>query len=32
VDWQVGRPFDQVVHASLGRLPLWYRAVGVEAK
>jgi uncharacterized protein (DUF58 family) len=32
VDWQVDRPFDQVVHASLGRLPLWYRAVGVEAK
>ncbi|UCC64975.1 MAG: DUF58 domain-containing protein, partial [Anaerolineae bacterium] len=30
VDWRVDRPFDQVVHASLGRVPLWYRAVGVE--
>lgn len=28
VDWQVDKPFDQVVHASLGRVPLWYRAVG----
>ena len=31
VDWQVDQPFDQVVHASLGRLPLWFRAIGVEA-
>ena len=30
VDWQVDRPFDQTVHASLGRLPYWFRAVGVE--
>jgi uncharacterized protein (DUF58 family) len=31
VDWQVDRPFDQVVHASLGRMPQWFRGVGVEA-
>jgi uncharacterized protein (DUF58 family) len=30
VDWQVDKPFDQAVHASLGRLPQWFRAVGVE--
>jgi uncharacterized protein (DUF58 family) len=30
VDWQVDRPFDQTVHASLGRLPHWFRALGVE--
>lgn len=30
VDWQVDRPFDQTVHSSLGRLPHWFRAVGVE--
>ena len=30
VDWQVDKPFDQVVHASLGRMPHWFRAVGVE--
>jgi uncharacterized protein (DUF58 family) len=31
VDWQVERPFDRVVHASLDRTPQWFRAVGVEA-
>lgn len=31
VDWQVDQPLDRVVHASLGRLPLWFRAIGVEA-
>ena len=30
MDWQVDRRFDQVVHSSLGRLPHWFRAVGVE--
>ena len=30
VDWQVERPFDRVVHASLDRTPQWFRAVGVE--
>ncbi len=30
VDWQVDRPFDHVIHASLGRVPHWFRAVGVE--
>jgi uncharacterized protein (DUF58 family) len=30
VDWRVDRPFDLVVHASLGRTPQWFRAVGVE--
>jgi hypothetical protein len=29
VDWAVDQPFDQVVHASLGRMPHWLRAVGV---
>jgi uncharacterized protein (DUF58 family) len=30
VDWQVDQPLDRVVHASLGRTPQWFRAVGVE--
>ena len=30
VDWQVDQPFDRVVHASLGRVPHWFRAVGME--
>jgi uncharacterized protein (DUF58 family) len=30
VDWRVDRPFDRVVHASLGRTPQWFRAVGIE--
>jgi uncharacterized protein (DUF58 family) len=29
VDWQVDKPFDQTIHTSLGRLPHWFRAVGV---
>jgi uncharacterized protein (DUF58 family) len=28
VDWRVDEPFDQAIHASLGRLPHWFRAVG----
>jgi uncharacterized protein (DUF58 family) len=28
VDWQVDRPFDQVLHAALGRIPLWSRSMG----
>ena len=32
VDWHVDRPFDQAVHASLGRSPHWLRAVGVGPK
>lgn len=31
VDWQVDRPFDQVLHGSLGRVPQWFRAVSVQA-
>jgi uncharacterized protein (DUF58 family) len=31
VDWQVDRPFDQVLHSSLGRVPQWFRAVKVQA-
>jgi uncharacterized protein (DUF58 family) len=30
VEWQVDQPFDQAVHASLGRMPHWFRAVGLE--
>jgi uncharacterized protein (DUF58 family) len=29
VDWRVDGPFDQAVHATLGRVPQWFRAVGV---
>lgn len=29
VDWPVDRLLDQVVHASLGRVPPWFRALGV---
>jgi uncharacterized protein (DUF58 family) len=29
VDWQVDKPFDQVVHGAIGRVPHWFRAVGV---
>ncbi|MBN2004602.1 MAG: DUF58 domain-containing protein [Anaerolineae bacterium] len=29
VDWDVDAAFDQVVHAALGRLPLWFRTIGV---
>jgi uncharacterized protein (DUF58 family) len=28
VDWQVDEPFDQAIHASLGRMPHWFRAAG----
>ncbi len=31
VDWDVAAPFDQTVHATLGRLPLWFRALGVSS-
>ena len=30
VDWPVDRPLDQVIHASLGRVPPWFRSVAVE--
>jgi uncharacterized protein (DUF58 family) len=30
VDWHVDQPFDHAVHASLGRVPHWFRAVGME--
>ncbi len=30
VDWQVDQPFDQVARASLGRAPLWLRAMGLS--
>jgi uncharacterized protein (DUF58 family) len=29
VDWQVDKPFDQVVHGAIGRVPHWIRGVGV---
>jgi uncharacterized protein (DUF58 family) len=28
VDWQVGEPFDQAIHACLSRMPYWFRAAG----
>jgi uncharacterized protein (DUF58 family) len=31
VDWKVDTRFDRAVHASLGRMPHWFRAIGVEA-
>ena len=31
VEWQVQRPIEEVVHASLGRAPHWFRAAGVVA-
>lgn len=31
VDWQVEKRLDQVLRASLGRAPPWYRAVGVAS-
>jgi uncharacterized protein (DUF58 family) len=30
VDWRVDKPFDQTIHGSLGRVPQWFRAVGLE--
>jgi len=32
VDWPVDRPLEQAVHASLGRVVPWFRAVGVEGR
>ncbi len=29
VNWQVDQPFDHAVHSALGRIPLWFRAVGL---
>jgi uncharacterized protein (DUF58 family) len=31
VDWPVDRLLDQVVHASLGRVPPWHRALRLQA-
>ncbi len=31
VDWQVDKPFDRAIHAHLGRVPHWFRVVGVGA-
>ena len=31
VDWQVDKPFDQVIHADLGRAQQWFRRVGVAS-
>lgn len=31
LDWQTDTPFEQAVHAALGRQLVWFRAVGVEA-
>ena len=28
VDWEVSKPFDRVIHASLKQAPHWFRAVG----
>ena len=30
VEWPVDRLLDQMIHASLGRVPPWFRSVGVE--
>jgi uncharacterized protein (DUF58 family) len=30
VDWQVDQPFERAFHASLGRAPQWFRAVGLD--
>ena len=32
LDWRVDRPFDQAAHASLGRLPHWFRAIEAESR
>jgi uncharacterized protein (DUF58 family) len=29
VDWPVDRLLDQVIHATLGRVPPWFRALGM---
>jgi uncharacterized protein (DUF58 family) len=31
VEWPVDRMLDQMIHASLGRVPPWFRLVGVES-
>ncbi|MBN1484826.1 MAG: DUF58 domain-containing protein [Chloroflexia bacterium] len=30
LDWQTGTPLAQAVHASLGRQPVWFQALGLE--
>lgn len=30
VDWPVNRLLDQVIHTTLGRVPPWFRAVGMQ--
>ena len=30
VDWRIDLPLDQVVHASLGRAPIWFRGAHAE--
>lgn len=30
VDWPVDQPFDRTIHAALGRVPLWTRALKLE--
>jgi uncharacterized protein (DUF58 family) len=32
LDWRVDRPFDRAVHASLGGLAHWFRAIGAESR
>jgi uncharacterized protein (DUF58 family) len=31
IDWRLDQPFDQVMHASLGRATHWFRAIGWES-
>jgi hypothetical protein len=31
VEWPIDRLLDQTIHASLGRVPPWFRSVGVES-
>ena len=31
IDWHLDQPFDQVMHASLGRAMHWFRAIGWES-
>lgn len=30
IDWRIDLPLDQVVHASLGRAPIWFRGAHAE--
>ncbi|HLF28690.1 MAG TPA: DUF58 domain-containing protein [Anaerolineae bacterium] len=32
VDWQIDAPLDHIVHASLGRTPVWFRGERVESR